>query len=118
MRYPQAASIVIGLVIALFAVWIGYQIYRRRLAIALFFADLVTPFATIARELRRANDLKVLELSERINPFNGQPSPIIPITEEPSKSDTEVTFGVGDENKMTLRERMVDAFNREALDDE
>ena len=72
----------------------------------------------IARELRRANDLKVLELSERINPFNGQPSPIIPITEEPSKSDTEVTFGVGDENKMTLRERMVAEFDRAALDDE
>lgn len=57
-----------------------------------FFTDLVTPFATIARELRRMNDLKTLELSERLNPKTGEPSPVIPLTEHPSKSDTEVFF--------------------------
>ena len=40
MRYPQAASIVIGVCVALFAVWIAYKIYRHRRVIGLLFADL------------------------------------------------------------------------------
>lgn len=81
-------------------------------------SDLATPFSSIAKELRRANDLKELELAERLNPLTGEPSPVIPITEKPGKHDTEVTFGSEDESKMTLRERMVAAFNREALEEQ
>ncbi len=53
-----------------------------------------TPFRVIASELRRMNDLKELELSERLNPHTGLKEPIVPITEVPGNSDTEVFWGV------------------------
>lgn len=52
------------------------------------------PFRVIAAELRRMNDLKELELSERINPHTGLKEPVVPITEVPGHSDTEVFWGV------------------------
>lgn len=79
--------------------------------------NLFTPFSVIASELQRMNDLKTLELAERLNPKTGELSPVIPITEEPSKHDTEVFFGVGDEGKMSLKERLVAQFEREAEDE-
>ena len=69
--------------------------HLRRMATSIrtFFTDLITPFATIARELRRMNDLKELELASRINPKTGEPDPVIPVTEYPGRGDTEVFFG-------------------------
>lgn len=87
-------------------------------AVRLLILDVITPFATMARELRRANELKELEMSERLNPSTGLPAPIIPITEKPGKHDTEVIFGVGDNEKQTLKDRLVAEFERDALEDE
>lgn len=56
--------------------------------------DTIFPFARIAAELRRMNNLKELELSERINPKTGDKDPIIPVTEIPSARDTEIFWGV------------------------
>lgn len=89
-------------------------------AFKLFLTDLVTPFATIARELRRMNDLKTLEMSERINPKTGDREPIIPITELPGKNDTEVFFGEEPEAHGTakLRKNLTKLWEAETVDDD
>lgn len=103
--------------LAIFALALCYVIWRNRNAITRFVSDIVTPFATIARELRRANELKELEMAERINPFNGKVEPIIVLTEAPGRNDTEIFFGIEEEGKTTLKDRLVAQLTREALDD-
>lgn len=96
---------------------LAFLIYSRRSGIKNFFLDFATPFATMSREMRRMNDLKELELTERLNPKTGEPAPVFIITEQPSRHDTEITYGVGDEEKLSLRERMVAALERDAIDE-
>lgn len=57
------------------------------------------PFSVIATELRIIRELYELELQSR-NP------PIIRVTESPSRSDTEVTFGSEMKEKSKLRKLM------------
>lgn len=76
-------------------------------------ANLLMPFAVIAAEMRRMNDLKELELSERINPFNGQHEPIVPVTEVPSRKDTEVFWGV--EPQAHGKQALLDEFEHSIM---
>jgi hypothetical protein len=71
-------------------------------------ANVFTPFAVIAAELRRANDLKVLEMEQRLNPKTGESSPVYIITETPRADDTSVFWGDGAEQKgiLGIRERL------------
>ncbi len=57
-------------------------------------ANLVAPFAVMAREMRRMNDLAELALAERLNPKTGERDPVIAITEIPGRNDTEVFWEV------------------------
>lgn len=66
--------------------------------------DLLIPFASIAWELRLMNELKELELNERLHPVTGDPSPIIRRTEKPRKSDTEISYmGVPEKPKSAFQ---------------
>ncbi len=95
---------------------IGFWITDARKAIA----NVFMPFAVIASELRRMNDLKTLELASRLNPKTGDPDPIIPITENPGRNDTEVLWGVEENPKglAAMRASLVAQWEREAGDDE
>lgn len=89
--------------------------------IRLFFSDLITPFATIARELRRMNELKTLELSERLNPRTGEASPVIVLTENPSGNDTEITFASDDppeKGTAAMRRKLAELWDNDAVEDE
>ncbi len=60
-------------------------------------ANTVTPFAVIAAELRRMNDLKETEMGERLNPKTGEKDPIFIIKEVPKPDDTQVFWGEDEE---------------------
>ena len=108
--------------------WIwGIGIERTRLrrwlaAIRNALTDFVVPFATIAAELRKMNQLKELELAERLNPKTGDPDPVILRTEEPGRHDTEITYGIGDEaiprGKEARNRDLAAAWDRENVDDD
>ncbi len=95
---------------------IRFWITRARRAVA----NTVLPFSVIASELRRMNDLKILELGARLNPKTGEPDPIIPITETPGRNDTEVLWGVEADPKgvAAMRASLAAQWEREAGDDE
>jgi hypothetical protein len=76
-------------------------------------SELFLPFASIAQELRVMNELKELELANRIDPRTGQLAPIYRVTETPGRKDTEVTF-MGDEE--SNRERSVQEVLANALE--
>lgn len=60
-------------------------------------ANTVTPFAVIASELRRMNDLREIEMGERLNPKTGDKDPIFIIKEVPKPDDTQVFWGEDEE---------------------
>lgn len=78
------------------------------------FSALFLPFASIARELQVMNELKELELENRINPKTGEAAPIYRITEAPGRKDTEITYS-GDEQ--STRDESVAETLANALDE-
>jgi len=83
-------------------------------------ANTFLPFSVIASELRRMNDLKELELTERLNPVTGKIDGVTIIKENPSRHDTEVFFGE-EENPhgvAAMRKSFADMLVREAVEDE
>lgn len=94
---------------------------RARLsAFRRWLADLATPFSVIAHELRRMNDLKELELAERLNPKTGDISPVVPRNEVPGNSDTEVFFGTESDAHgiQAMREKLARQWANEIEDEE
>lgn len=83
-------------------------------------ANTFLPFSVIASELRRMNDLKELELTERLNPVTGKIDGVTIIKENPSKHDTEVFFGEEPEPKgvAAMRKNLTDIWERDAADEE
>lgn len=98
------------------------RIRRWLTSIRNFITDFIVPFATIAAELRKMNQLKELELAERLNPKTGQTDPVILRTEEPGRHDTEVTYGTDDSpgprGLEARRREFAAAWDREAVDDD
>lgn len=85
-----------------------------------FFRDTFTPFQVIAHEMRRMNDLKELELEERLNPKTGEVSPVIVRSESPGKNDTEVFFGSEEPQHgvKSMREALTRQWVNEADEDD
>lgn len=83
-------------------------------------ANTFLPFSVIASELRRMNDLKELELTERLNPVTGKIDGVTIIKEHPNKNDTEVFFGEEPEPKgvAAMRKNLTDIWERDAADED
>lgn len=73
--------------------------------------DYLAPFQAIAKELKTIRELYELELASRERP-------VIRVTEEPSKHDTEVFYGDEDIGPKSKLRRLMETWSSEAENDE